>query len=257
MVGLTDEEPEMRKMVHLAVHDVAPPHAEVLEDVIGTLKETGAEIFSLFVVPNYHGEFPIGEFSAFCQWLNTLRDQGIELVLHGNRHREGPAALSPSERFKASIFTRGEGEFLGTDAEEAAELISEGREMVREALGCRLDAFAAPAWLYSRGSLQALAELGFRIAESRWRVWDPVSDRTLLRSPVSNFAGGGSLKRTAAAMWVRLQNRVLSPFTDTIRFAVHPEDFLDAGRRRRAVRMIEKLLRDRKPVTLEGIRSAP
>ena len=100
------------------------------------------------------------------------------------------------------------------------------------------DAFVAPAWLYGRGTIEALSSLGFRYAENRFRSWDPMTGRTILHSPVMNFAGGSGLKQASAAAWVH-SAMILMRGAGTVRFALHPSDL---ARRESVMKVLGALL---------------
>jgi predicted deacetylase len=79
----------------------------------------------------------------------------------------------------------------------------------------------APAWLYGRGALDALATSGIPLAEDHWRVWSPETGRTLARGPVITWASRSRprlLSSLVAASVLR------SAPLDTLRIGVHPPD---------------------------------
>ncbi len=244
------------KRIHLAVHDVSPVHWKVLGRMVSTLKDLGVHRYSMLVVPDYHGEWPLDAHADFCSWLRELAGEGVEMVLHGFRHQRPDAPKGPADRARAAMFTRGEGEFLGLSRARAEKLILEGRSKLKVALGMETECFAAPAWLYSGGTMKALTDLGFTAAESRWRIWNPTTGKTLLRVPVANYAGGGPLRRVPAASWVGLYSGLFRG-AGTIRFAIHPHDFSSAALSDRAAARTGRLLAGRQPVTLVDLAAAP
>ena len=244
------------KGLHVAVHDVSPVHWEVLDRLAAMLSDQGIRRYSMLVVPDYHGEWPLEAHPDFCSWLRGLAEDGVEMVLHGCRHQRPDVPNRPADRFRAAMFTRGEGEFLGLSQSRAKKLILEGKEKFENALKMETECFAAPAWLYSAGTMQALAVAGFTAAESRWRVWNPATGKTLLRVPVSNYAGGGPLRRVPAAAWVGLYGGLFRRAA-TIRFAIHPHDFSSATLRTRVTERTGRLLKGREPVLLDDLKTAP
>lgn len=245
------------KGIHVAVHDVSPVHWKVLARMASTLKDLGLRRYSMLVVPDYHGEWPLEAHPDFCSWLRELAGDGVEMVLHGYLHHQLPNVPKGSfDRTRSAMFTRGEGEFLGLSESEAKKLILKGKEKLEEALKMETECFAAPAWLYSGGTIKALAEAGFTAAESRWRIWNPVTGKTLLRVPVSNYAGGGPLRRVPAAAWVGLYGGLFRR-AGTIRFAIHPHDFSSAALRDRVTERTGRLLEGREPVVLDDLKAAP
>lgn len=244
------------KRLQLTVHDVSPAHEATLRKIHSALRELGAGRYSMLVVPDYHGRWPLEEFPGFCRWLRELEKNGVEVVLHGFKHIAGSPPLSISERIRSALFTRGEGEFLGLDEKAAEKLLLEGRAVLKRTLGIEVNGFVAPAWLYSRSSIAALARTGFTFAESRWRIWDPRTDRTILRMPAVNYAGGGSLKRYSAAFWVTVSGIVLRG-SQTVRFSIHPCDFEDGVRQKAVIERLKTLLERRETVSFSDLLPVP
>jgi predicted deacetylase len=132
--------------------------------------------------------------------------------------------------------TAGEGEFLGLSREVASARIAEGRALIEDVIGRSIDGFVAPAWLYGRGALEALADSGVPIAEDHLRVWSPRDQRELARGPVITWASRTRMRLAssliAAPAVRRLPMRVL-------RVGVHPPDI----RHPLLVRSINRTLR--------------
>ena len=244
------------KRLQLTVHDVSPVHEGTLRKIHSAMIELGVVRYSMLVIPDYHGEWPLEEFPDFCRWLRELEENGVEMVLHGCRHEDSGNRLSTADRIRSAFFTRGEGEFLGLDEKTAEKLLLEGREILKRTLGKEISGFTAPAWLYSRGSIAALARTGFIFAENRWRIWAPRTGRTILRMPAVNYAGGGLLKRFIAALWVMVSVTVFCG-SETVRFAVHPCDFEDGVRQKAIIKRLKTLLRRREAVSFTDLLPAP
>ncbi len=249
MVGITV------KRLHLTLHDVSPVHENTLRKIHSAICELGVVRYSMLVVPDYHGEWPLEEFPAFCQWLRELEENGVEMVLHGCIHK-GAAALGTADRIRSSFFTRGEGEFLGLDEKAAEQLLRDGREMLKRTIGIEANCFVAPAWLYSRGTIKALATAGFIFAENRWRIWNPETGRTILWMPVVNYAGGGFVKKSLAAFWVMISGMLLRG-SETVRFAIHPCDFEDDVRKNTVMKRLKYLLSKRETIRFNDLTPAP
>ena len=66
----------------VAVHDVTPAHGERLERIFALLDRLGMTQYALFVVPNWHGEWPLGEHPAFVEELRRRLASGAEIFLH-------------------------------------------------------------------------------------------------------------------------------------------------------------------------------
>ena len=244
------------KKLHLTVHDVSPAHANALRQIHSALVQLGVVRYSMLVVPDYHGKWPLEEYPEFCEWLKELARNGVEIVLHGYRHEGGSAGLRLMDRIRSALFTRNEGEFLDLDERSAGKLLKTGREVLKKVLGIEVQGFVAPAWLYSRGTIAALKKAGFTFTENRMRIWDPETGRTILRMPVVNYAGGGSLKRSLAAFWVRVSGIVLEG-SETVRFAIHPGDFEADAVKKGVRKQLEILLRERATVSFKDIETVP
>ena len=243
------------KKLQLTVHDVSPVHEDTLRNIHSALCGLGAVRYSMLVVPDYHGEWPLEEYPDFCRWLAELEENGVEMVLHGVRHKD-TAAHGPVDRIRSSFFTRGEGEFLGLDEKAAEQLLREGRQILKRAIGIEVNGFVAPAWLHSGGTTTALTKTGFTFTESRWRIWAPGTGRTILFKPAVNYAGGGVLKRSLAALWVRVSTALLCG-SQTVRFAIHPCDFENSVREKAVMKQLKILLGKRETVSFADLLSVP
>ena len=142
----------------------------------------------MLVVPYFWDESPILPGSAFAARLRDWADEGIEMFLHGYRHRDDCRHSRWIDRLQANGMTAGEGEFLGLTAGEARQRIADGRSLIEDVTGKAISGFVAPAWLYGPGALAALSDTGVAIVEDHWRVWNPASDQTLARSPGITWA---------------------------------------------------------------------
>lgn len=242
------------KKLHLTVHDVSPVHEGTLKKIHSALFELGVVRYSMLVVPDYHGRWPLDEFPDFCRWLRGLN--GVEMVLHGYTHEASSAPVGIADRIRSSFFTRGEGEFLTLDEIAAEKLLQKGRETLERTLDKEVNGFVAPAWLYSSGTTAALAAAGFTFAENRRCIWDPRAGRTILRIPVVNYAGGGFVKRSLAAFWVLVSGMLLNG-SETVRFAIHPCDFENDATRRAVMKRLKTLLGRRRTISFTDLLSAP
>ncbi|MCD4776756.1 MAG: polysaccharide deacetylase family protein [Candidatus Aegiribacteria sp.] len=244
------------KKLHLTVHDVSPAHEGKIRQIHSTLTQLGVVRYSMLVVPDYHGKWPLDEFPEFCGWLEQLAENGVEMVLHGYRHEGSDAGLGITDKIRSALFTRNEGEFLGLDEKNAEKLLETGREVLKRVLGIEVQGFVAPAWFNSRGTIAALKKSGFTFTENRLRIWNPETGRTILRMPVVNYAGGGLLKRTLAAFWVRVSGIILSR-SGTVRFAIHPGDFEVDAVKKAVRKRLEIFLRRRESIIFKDIKPAP
>lgn len=231
------------------MHDVSPRFANEIDALVDLLGVHVEDRLALLVVPNHWGDAPIVPGSPFAARLRSWADSGFEIFLHGFFHRDESRHANARDRFRGRFMTAGEGEFLGLSRAAASSRIMEGRALLEDIIGRRIDGFVAPAWLYGSGSLQALAECHVPIAEDHLRVWSPASGHELARGPVITWASRTRMRLAsslaAAAALRRAPLRVL-------RIGVHPPDvgherlvrsieatFSTAMRNRRAARYAE------------------
>jgi hypothetical protein len=226
-----------------SIHDVSPRFESEVDRLLDLFRPYVGERLAMLVVPNHWSNSPIIAGSSFATRLRGWSDSGIEMFLHGYFHKD-EAQHHGINQIRAKHMTAGEGEFLGLAREEAMRRIADGRSLLESITGKPITGFVAPAWLYGSGSHEALSESGIRLAEDHWRVWSPVSGRTLARGPVITWAS-----RTA----FRLQSSLLAAAVlrhapvEVLRIGVHPPD----SRSSRLMSSIDKTLSsasyDRRP----------
>lgn len=204
----------------VAIHDVTP----ALERDVRTLWDLCAErgiTPALFVVPNWHGIWPLEEYPRFAGWLRARAAEGAEIFLHGERHDEVGLRRGLGDHVRAFGATAGESEFLTLDEPAAAERIARGLDALRRA-GLHPIGFVAPAWLAREDTYRAVRRAGLAISEDvavirlhrrATRLAAPVirwSARTPLRARVS--------AAVADARWMARRGAWLT------RIALHPAD---------------------------------
>jgi len=108
--------------------------------------------------------------------------------------------------------------------------------LLEDITGIPIAGFIAPAWLYSRGAIEALTESGISIAEDHTRVWSPSTGALLSRSPVITWASRSLARRISSVVAAGALRRL--PMRD-LRIGVHPGDC----RSPLLLRSIEKTLR--------------
>jgi predicted deacetylase len=222
------------RLLLASIHDVSPRFESEVDRLMELIAPHVGERLAMLVVPNHWGEAPIVPGSPFAARLRGWADAGIEMFLHGYFHRD-EARHGGADQLRARFMTAGEGEFLGVSQTAAASRIAEGRALLEDVIGRRIDGFVAPAWLYGKGALAALAQCGISIAEDHMHVWSPATGAILARGPVITWASRTPLRLTSSLMAAAaLRNappRVL-------RIGVHPPD----SRHPKLVRSIEKTL---------------
>jgi predicted deacetylase len=227
--------PTTERILLASIHDVSPRFEGEIDRLVDLLDAHVGKRIAMLVVPNHWGDAPIVRASAFATRLRAWAEGGFEMFLHGYFHRDDAKHESALARARAMHMTAGEGEFLGLSREAASARIAEGRALIEDVIGRPVDGFVAPAWLYGRGALEALAHSEVPIAEDHLRVWSPRHERDLARGPVISWASRTPLRLAsslvAAAAVRRLPMRVL-------RVGVHPPDIHHAS----LVRSIDKTL---------------
>ena len=221
-------------MLLISIHDVSPKFTGEIDRLAALVEEqAGAGQFAMLVVPDHWGDAPIAGDRAFQRRLRQWAEAGVEMFVHGWSHRD------PAPRgFGAKHMTAGEGEFSGLGRAEALRRMVAARIVIEEAIGRPAAGFIAPAWLYSEGARDALAEAGFPLAEDHLRVWHPPSGRILARGPVITWATRTKLRKASSLLAAAALRRLLAPLR-AVRLAVHPADARDPA----TLASIEKSLR--------------
>lgn len=179
------------------------------------------ERIAMLVVPNHWGEAPIEPGSPFARRLRGWADAGVEIFLHGYFHRDQSRPRGAADRLRARFMTAGEGEFLSLSRQQAESRIHEGRALLEDIIGRRIDGFVAPAWLYGEGALAALENCAIPIAEDHLRVWSPASGGELANGPVITWASRTRLRLASSLIAAGALRRL--PI-QVLRIGVHPPD---------------------------------
>ena len=207
------------KLLLSSIHDVSPRFERQVDQLASLIERaTGSTRFAMLVVPDHWDVAPIGNDPAFQRRLRGWSDAGIEMFLHGWRHRDDVPT-----GFKARHLTAGEGEFLHLGRAEAERRLVEGRKLLEDAIGRPVTGFVAPAWLYGPGAREALRDLRFLLAEDHFRVWRPADDAALARGPVISWASRSRARIASSLLFATLARTALRP-QRVVRVALHPGD---------------------------------
>lgn len=240
----------------VSIHDVSPCFQRQIDFLYDQLRNAlGGSSLAMLVVPNFWRRAPIAEAPYFVQRLRRWADAGVEMMLHGWVHRDDQSHARVGNAFKARYLTAGEGEFLGLSRAEATRRLRDGRRALEDATGRPISGFVAPAWLYSPGTLEALGEQGFRIAEDHWRVWDPATGQRLAFAPVITWASRSKLRTAASLALARVAPTLLESF-DVARLAVHPGDVGVPAIRRSIERTLAGLAQGRTAIRYADLTAA-
>lgn len=226
-----------RADVITSIHDVTPRfHREV--DTLWRLARAHGATPALFVVPTWHGEWPVEEHHAFVEWLHDRVTEGADVLLHGLRHDEHGLVRHWRDSARAFGRTNREGEFLALCRERARERIDSGLATLRS---IDLDpiGFVPPAWLMRHDALHATADAGLALSEDVARIYVLRGARPALggrasRIRIVHAAAWRWSARTRARAWgsavvARVRESVLSSrsragHATRLRLALHPQD---------------------------------
>ncbi|HEX8057158.1 MAG TPA: DUF2334 domain-containing protein [Novosphingobium sp.] len=213
-----------RRLLLLSVHDVGPRSESAVDLLLDRLARHGqAGKAALLVVPDHWGEAPIRAKTPFAARLRGWAERGTEIFVHGWFHRDSIRHRTRAAQFKARHMTAGEGEFLGLDRADARALMRSGKDLLEDITGRSVAGFIAPAWLYGRGALDALAECDFKMAEDHWKVWAPTTGEVLAESPVLTWASRSRSRIASSLVAARLLPPLLQRM-EVARIGVHPGD---------------------------------
>jgi hypothetical protein len=213
--------PSPSRLLLASIHDVSPRFESEVSELLELLRPHVGGRPAMLVVPNHWGDAPIVAGSRFATRLREWSDTGVEIFLHGFTHRDDSRHDTASARIRAGLMTAGEGEFLGLSKTEAVERIVAGRSLLEDITGTPIAGFVAPAWLYGRGALEALAQLDVPIAEDHFRVWSPATGTRLARGPVITWASRTRLRLASSLAAAAALRR--APL-NVLRIGVHPPD---------------------------------
>jgi hypothetical protein len=126
----------------VCVHDATPAYARETRVIIRDLAPLLGRRLSFGVVPDWHGEWPLGAHRDYCR---LVRETSEELLLHGYRHRRqrgwGPI----------TALAEGSDEMNGLGFEETRRTLEHGQHVFTEVFGAPARGFLPPAW--QRGHL--------------------------------------------------------------------------------------------------------
>lgn len=210
--------------VLVSIHDVSPRFEREVDQLIALLSQWVPESsIALLVVPDYWGEAPIVRGTPFAHKVRRWAEQGNEIFLHGWSHRDTTRHEGLGQKFRANFMTAREGEFLGLEKDQALSLLRRGRGLIEDITGHSPCGFVAPGWLYSRGTMEALREEEFALAEDHVRVWEPTSDRVLACGPVITWASRSRTRQLSSIAFATAARWFLNDLR-RVRIAVHPGD---------------------------------
>jgi predicted deacetylase len=223
-----------RRILCIAIHDVAPatwPQCRILLDL---LDELGAPALTLLVVPDYHHRGAIDADSDFVRAIEGRVARGDELALHGYFHLDdGAPVRGPTDWLRRRVLTAGEGEFAALTRADAASRIAAGLALFGR-LGWHARGFVAPAWLLGAEARAALDGTSLHYTSSHTHL-EICAQQRRVRAPVISASVRSAWRRWSSKRWLAFARRA-SANAPLLRVALHPADaahadVLDAWRR--------------------------
>lgn len=207
----------------VAIHDVTPALQTECKRLWHLCAACGVAP-ALFVVSNWHGQWPLQRDRQFVHWLRDCEAEGAEIFLHGERHDEVGTHRGWRDELRAWGRTVREGEFLALDPSDASARIHRGVTLLTR-LGLSPVGFVAPAWLAREASYRAAAQAGLTLSEDARGV--RIHDRAMvLPAPAVRWSARTTIRARLSAhvadwrwhMHHRVQHAPL------VRMALHPAD---------------------------------
>jgi predicted deacetylase len=238
--------PNESRALCVSIHDVAPSTWTACERLWKALSEVAPGVpLTWLVVPRYHDRDDTS--TAMEEGLAQLQGEGHELALHGYTHLDhGPPPADLRQRFLRRIYTTGEGEFAALDEAAALQRIDLGLAWF-ERRGWPVRGFVAPAWLMSSGARAAVRQRPFSYMTT-FTKFEILPDGPGLNAPSLVY-----IARQRAGRWLspRIADAAAAAMAGhrLIRFSLHPADAAHPALIRHAQAMLERLLRERAPMT--------
>ena len=205
----------------IAVHDVTPAHRDRVMRVLALLDRLGVRCPALFVVPDWHGEWPLAGHPEFAAELRHRQERGAEVFLHGYRHDEAGHQRSLGDRLRVFGRTAGSAEFMMLDAAESARRMDRGLTEFR-ALGLDPVGFVPPAWLFGRDTRRQMKERGLTLTESFAWV-ECLEGGSRVFAPALSWSTARPWRSRLTAQ-VADARAVLERPRSLVRVAIHPPD---------------------------------
>ena len=227
----------------ISIHDVTPALEPNVRRLWELCRERGA-VPALFVVPNWHGAWPLAAYPKFCAWLRQCAAAGAEIVLHGERHDEIGASRSWRDELRAWGRTAREGEFLSLDRPAARERIERGLATLA-ALGFEVRGFVPPAWLATEDTHRAARDAGLWFSEDAGAL-RRLQDETRIPAPAVRWSARTPL-RALGSVAVAEARQALQGRMPVVRLALHPADLEHPLVAHSVARALDRWLAQRPP----------
>jgi predicted deacetylase len=231
----------------VSIHDVTPAFTDEVRLLLGALDAMGARPRVLKVVPAAAG---CGKIQDAPELIRLLRDEahaGSEVVLHGYTHQAAGAFRGRGlERLRARLFARAAAEFLTLDGPQIAARLEAGRRALKD-VGFEPRGFCAPGWLAPRETLSILRRLGFRYYVGMNTLHDLRSGRRRWM-PWAGYMGAETWHERLVYLggWALM---AVAPLSPVVKVFLHPQGVPGSGDYKRTLRVLARLVRERRPTT--------
>ncbi len=208
----------------VSIHDVTPALEEGVHQLWNWCRALDITP-ALFVVPTWHGTWPLERHPQFVQWLRNAESSGADILLHGERHDEVGSPRTLAHEWRALGRTANEGEFLTLPPHAASERITRGMDRL-QALGLSPMGFVPPAWLAPASTHRAVQALtqrypDLRCSEDVHRIYRHQQDAQ--PTPVVRWSGRTDARARLSHLVAGWHRRWLRS-TPLVRIALHPQD---------------------------------
>ncbi len=220
-----------------SLHDVTPAKEALVFAALDHLRSLGLTRLALLVVPDFHGRADLRAFPAFCAQLRRALLPGDEILLHGYYHLADAQPQNAGHKLASTFLTAGEGEFLDLRYEVARQRLSDGLNVLQEALDVRPTGFVAPAWLQNAEVRRAVADAGLAFCEDQLRIWP--SHGAPILSPALSFASRTPVRLWGSLAAAEFTSRAL-PRLPVSRVAIHPNDYRSPHLRTAIARVVTR-----------------
>ena len=240
----------------VSIHDVAPPFASGVRQLLEELDRRSIRPRVLKVVPDYGGRSPLAEDPDLCELLRSEAAAGSEIVAHGWTHHRtrGPMRGSLSARLRGAWFAPEAAEFLSLPKAEARESARRARREIADVLGVEPQGFCAPAWLINEAGRSAVEAAGYRYLLEQTVIRDLRTGETVA-TPWQGFMGVGpfhewlvQVGNGAIAVQAAITRGGLSR-CPVVKLFLHPQRLRDNPALQRVLDRLEALAAGREIVT--------
>lgn len=237
----------MNRSLCVAIHDVAPATWPDCESLLNMLARFGALPVTLLVVPDYHHAGRVDCAPWFVRAVNAWVAAGAEVALHGYFHLdEAPVPHKLAEWLRRRVLTSGEGEFAALTVEEAGSRIGRGRTQL-EACGWHVSGFVPPAWLAGDAAREAIRRSSLSYASSHMSLIR-LADGARINAPCITASTRSPWRRSGSRLWLKAMEAATAG-APLLRVALHPSDARHPAMATQWMRLIERLLGDRRMLT--------